>query len=108
MVAKNIMRQLIVNQLSAKLPNIQQIQLIYILQTMNHTLNQCLRLTSAFVLFVLFALPTHAQQGTLQFVKGGGGGGFIGSNSTNPAPDEIYTTAIDKDDNLIVFRIHGW
>lgn len=69
---------------------------------MNHTLNQCLRLTSAFVLFVLFALPTHAQQGTLQFVKGGGGGGFIGSNSTNPDPDEIYTTAIDKDDNLIV------
>ncbi len=55
----------------------------------------------------MYILP-HAQTPDWQWVQRGGGDGFPTSTSSQPDPDEIYASAIDKEGNLIVGGKTSW
>lgn len=63
-------------------------------------------ITACFTSF--FSFLCYSQTPGWQWVQRGGGDGFPTSTSSQPDPDEIYASAIDKEGNLIVGGKTSW
>lgn len=57
---------------------------------------------------IFISLPLFSQTLGWQWVQAGGGQGFPGSTSSNPGTDQIFSSVIDKDGNVIVGGMTSW